>query len=77
MRPTAHARRLSSRAASPRHAVDAVVVGNPVPLRPQKATPRTAFRTLRFDQTQVRFDCAWLADVYPLKRPVQRIEQIV
>ena len=32
MRPTAHARRLSSPAASSRHAVDAVVVGNPVPL---------------------------------------------
>jgi hypothetical protein len=32
MRPIAHARRLSSRAASSRHAVDAVVVGNPVPL---------------------------------------------
>ena len=32
MRPIAHARRQSSRAASSRHAVDAVVVGNPVPL---------------------------------------------
>ena len=32
MRPIAHARRLSSRAASSRRAVDAVVVGNPVPL---------------------------------------------
>jgi hypothetical protein len=32
MRPIAHARRLSSRAATTRHAVDAVVVGNPVPL---------------------------------------------
>ena len=32
MRPIAHARRLSSRVASSRHAVDAVVVGNPVPL---------------------------------------------
>jgi hypothetical protein len=32
MRPIAHARCLSSRAASSRHAVDAVVVGNPVPL---------------------------------------------
>ena len=32
MRPIAHARRLSSRAASSRHAVDAVVVGNPVPI---------------------------------------------
>ena len=36
MRPTAHARRLSSRAASSRHAVDAVVVGNPVPLSRRK-----------------------------------------
>ena len=32
MRPIAHARRLSSRAVSSRHAVDAAVVGNPVPL---------------------------------------------
>ena len=32
MRPIAHARRLSSPAASSRHAVDAVVVGNPVPI---------------------------------------------
>ena len=32
MRPIAHAHRLSSRAASSRHAVAAVVVGNPVPL---------------------------------------------
>jgi hypothetical protein len=32
MRPIAHARRLSSRAASPRRAVDALVVGNPVPI---------------------------------------------
>lgn len=32
MRPIAHARRLSSRAASSRHAVDALVVGNPVPI---------------------------------------------
>jgi hypothetical protein len=32
MRPIAHPRRQSSRAASSRHAVDAVVVGNPVPL---------------------------------------------
>jgi hypothetical protein len=32
MRPIAHARRLSSRATSSRHAVDAVVVGNPVPI---------------------------------------------
>ena len=32
MRPIAHSRRQSSRAASSRHAVDAVVVGNPVPL---------------------------------------------
>ena len=32
MRPIAHARRQSSRAALSRHAVDAVVVGNPVPL---------------------------------------------
>jgi len=32
MRPIAHARRLSSRAASSRRAVDAVVVGNPVPI---------------------------------------------
>ena len=32
MRPIAQARRLSSRAASSRHAVDAVVVGNPVPI---------------------------------------------
>ena len=32
MRPIAHASRPSSRAASSRHAVDAVVVGNPVPL---------------------------------------------
>jgi len=32
MRPIAHARRLSSPAASSRHAVDAVVVCNPVPL---------------------------------------------
>jgi hypothetical protein len=32
MRPIAHARRLSSRAASSRHAVDPVVVGNPVPI---------------------------------------------
>jgi hypothetical protein len=31
MRPIAHARRLSSRAASSRHEIDAVVVGNPVP----------------------------------------------
>lgn len=30
MKPVAHARRLSSRAAASRHAVDAVVVGNPV-----------------------------------------------
>ena len=32
MRPTAHACRLSSPAASSRHVVDAVVVGNSVPL---------------------------------------------
>jgi hypothetical protein len=32
MRPYAHARRLSSRAASSRHEIDAVVVGNPVPI---------------------------------------------
>ena len=32
MRPIAHARRLSSRAASSRRAVDALVVGNPVPI---------------------------------------------
>jgi hypothetical protein len=32
MRPIAHARRLSSRVAASRHAVDAVVVGNPVPI---------------------------------------------
>jgi hypothetical protein len=32
MKPIAHARRLSSRAASSGHAVDAVVVGNPVPI---------------------------------------------
>jgi hypothetical protein len=32
MRPYAHARCLSSRAASSRHAVDALVVGNPVPI---------------------------------------------
>jgi hypothetical protein len=32
MRPFAHTRRQSSRAASSRHAVDAVVVGNPVPI---------------------------------------------
>jgi len=32
MRPIAHARRLSSRAASSRHALDAVVVANPVPV---------------------------------------------
>ena len=32
MKPIAHSRRLSSRAASSRHAVDALVVGNPVPL---------------------------------------------
>ena len=32
MRSIAHSRRQSSRAASSRHAVDAVVVGNPVPL---------------------------------------------
>ena len=32
MRPIAHARRLSSRAASSRRAVDALVVGNPVPV---------------------------------------------
>ena len=32
MRPYAHARRLSSRAASSRHAVDAVVFGSPVPI---------------------------------------------
>ena len=32
MRPIAHARRQSSRAASSRHAVDALVVGNPVPI---------------------------------------------
>jgi hypothetical protein len=32
MRPIAHSRRQSSHAASSRHAVDAVVVGNPVPL---------------------------------------------
>ncbi len=32
MTPIAHARRLSSRAASSRHALDAVVVGNPVPI---------------------------------------------
>ena len=32
MRPIAHARRLSSRAASSRRAVDALVVGTPVPL---------------------------------------------
>jgi hypothetical protein len=32
MRPIAHSRRQSSRAASSRHAVDAGVVGNPVPL---------------------------------------------
>ncbi len=32
MTPIAHPHRLSSRAASSRHAVDAVVVGNPVPL---------------------------------------------
>ena len=32
MRPIAHARRLSSRATSSRHAVDALVVANPVPI---------------------------------------------
>ena len=32
MRPIAHSRRQTSRAASSRHAVDAVVVGNPVPI---------------------------------------------
>ena len=32
MRPIAHTRRLSSRVAASRHAVDAVVVGNPVPI---------------------------------------------
>ena len=32
MRPIAHARRVSSRAATSRHAVDAVVVGNPLPI---------------------------------------------
>lgn len=32
MRSIAHARRLSSRSASSRHAADAVVVGNPVPI---------------------------------------------
>ena len=32
MRPIAHARRLSSRAASSRHALDAVVVADPVPV---------------------------------------------
>jgi hypothetical protein len=32
MRPIAHSGRLSSRAAWSRHAVDAVVVGNPVPI---------------------------------------------
>ena len=32
MRPIAHARRLSSRAASSRHAVNALVVANPVPI---------------------------------------------
>ncbi len=32
MRPIAHARRLSSRVAASRHAVDAVVIGNPVPI---------------------------------------------
>ena len=32
MRPNAHARRLSSRAAPSRHALDAVVVANPVPV---------------------------------------------
>ena len=32
MRPIEHVRRLSSRAESSRHAVDAVVVGNPVPI---------------------------------------------
>ena len=32
MRPIVHARRLSSRAASSRHAVDAAIVGNPVPI---------------------------------------------
>ena len=32
MRPIAHSRRLPSRAASSRHAVGAVVVGNPVPI---------------------------------------------
>src|SRR5256885_373203 len=45
--------------------------------KPQKASPRTASRALRFDQMQVRFNWAWLADVYPLKRRMQRIEQIV
>ena len=32
MRPIAHARRLSSRTASSRHAVDAVLVGDPTPI---------------------------------------------
>ena len=32
MRPIAHSRRQSSRAASSRRAIDAVVVGNPVPI---------------------------------------------
>ena len=45
--------------------------------KPQNASPRTASRALRFDQAQVRFNCAWLTDVYPLKRRMQRIEQIV
>ena len=53
MRPITHARRLSSRAASSRHAVDAVVVGNPVPigipalfLADQLAHGRTAVQIL-------------------------------
>jgi hypothetical protein len=33
--------------------------------------------TLRFDQTQVCFNGAWLANGYPLKCRMQRIEQIV
>jgi hypothetical protein len=45
--------------------------------KPQTAKPRAASRALRFDQTQVRFNCAWLADVYLLKRRKQRIEKIV
>ena len=48
MRPIAHARRLFSRAASSRHAVDAVVIGYRVPIGiPALSSPTSSYATVR------------------------------